>query len=96
MFKHQLWRKLLAITQITRSTETVHISAKARHTSGEKRILITDPDPIRIRIRIRIRNPDRHQNLTICSLAHCQPSLKMLYKSVWKFLRKVANSQTNR
>ena len=28
-----------------------------------------------IQTRIRIHDPDRHQNLTICSLAHCQPSL---------------------
>jgi len=44
----------------------------------------TDPDP------------NRHQNLIICSLAHCQPSLKILRKSVRKFLRKVANRQTDR
>ena len=30
-------------------------------------------------------DPDRHQNLIICSLAHCQPFLKILYKSVRKF-----------
>jgi len=41
-------------------------------------------------------DPDRHQNLTICSVAHCQPSLKISCKFVWKFLRKVANRQTNR
>ena len=52
---------------------------------------------IRIRIRIRICDPDGHQNLTICSLAHCQSSLKISCKSVGKFLRKVANSyMTNR
>jgi len=33
---------------------------------------------------------DRHQNLTGCSLAHCQPSLKISCKSMRKFLRKVA------
>ena len=43
---------------------------------------------------IRIRNLDCHQNLIICSLAHCQPSLKISCKSVRKFLRKVANRQT--
>ena len=47
-------------------------------------------------IRIQIRDPDRHQNLIICSLAHCQPSLKISYKSVWKLLRKVVNRQTDR
>ena len=39
---------------------------------------------------------DRHQNLISCSLAHCQPSLKILWKSVWTFLRKVANKQTGK
>jgi len=41
----------------------------------------------------RIRDPDRHQNL---NKSHCQPSLKILYKSIRKFLRKVANRQTDR
>jgi len=40
-------------------------------------------------------DPDRHQNLTVCSLARCQPSLKISCKSVLKFLRKVAKRQTN-
>ena len=31
------------------------------------------------------RDLDRHQYLIICSLAHCQPSLKISCKSVWKF-----------
>jgi len=38
-------------------------------------------------------DPDRHQNLIICSMAHCQPSRKISRKSVWKFLHKVANGQ---
>jgi len=62
----------------TRSTGTVHTSAKARLT------------------RIRIRDPDSHQNLIICSWAHCQPTLKMSCKSVRKFLRIVDNKQSNR
>jgi len=66
----------------TRSTGTLHTSAKARLTS--------------IAIRIRIRDPDRHQNLNVCSLAHCQPSLKISSKSVRKFLLKAANSETDR
>ena len=45
---------------------------------------------------VAIPDPDRHQNLIICSLAHCQPSLKISCKSVRKFLRKVANKQTER
>ena len=66
----------------TRSTGTVHTSAKVRLTS--------------VTIGIRARDPDRHQNLTMCSLAHCQPSLKISRKSVQTFLRKVANRQTNK
>jgi len=64
----------------TRSTGTVHTSTKAYLAS----------------VAIRIRDPDRHQNLVICSLAHWQPSLKISCKSIWKFLRKVANRQTNK
>jgi len=46
---------------------------------------------------IRVRDPDRHQNLNICSLSHFQPSLKISRKGgARKFLRKVANRQTNR
>ena len=41
-------------------------------------------------------DPDRHQNLVVCSLAHCKPSPKISCKSVRKFLREVANRQTNR
>jgi len=55
----------------TRSTGTVHTSAKARLTN--------------VAIRIRIRDPDHHQNLTVCSLASCQPSLKISCKSVHVF-----------
>jgi len=62
---------------ITRSTVTVHTSAKVRLTS------------VAIRIRIRIAT-------IICSLAHCQRSLKISCKSVWKFLCRVANKQTDR
>jgi len=70
---------------MTRSTGTVHTYAKVRLTS------------VAIRIRIQIRDPDRHQNLILCSSAHCQPSLKISCKSVWQFLRKVSNTnrQTN-
>ena len=70
----------------SKSTGTVHTSAKARLT------LL----PILIRIPIRIRDPDCHQNLIICSLARCQPSLKISCKSVRSFLRKVANRQTDK
>jgi len=66
-----------------RSTGTVHTSAKARLTS------------IAMRIPIGIRDPDRHQNLIICLVAHCLPCLKISCKPVRKFLRKVANRQTD-
>jgi len=39
----------------------VHTSAKVRLTS----------------VVIQIHEPDRHQNVIICSLVHCQPSLKI-------------------
>ena len=66
----------------------MHTSAKAIFNSVAIQIRICIPIP-------KIRDPDRHQNLIICSLAHCQPSLKILCKFVSKFLRKVANRQTN-
>ena len=40
-------------------------------------------------------DPDRHRNLIVCSLTHCQSCVKISCKSVVNFLRKVANSQTN-
>jgi len=66
----------------TRSTGTVYTSTKASLTS--------------VVIRIWIHDPDHHQNLIICSMAHCQPSLKISCKSIQKFLRKVANRQTDK
>ena len=47
-------------------------------------------------IRIEIRDLDRHQNLNVCSMIHCQSSLKISCKSVRKILRKVTNRQTDR
>jgi len=41
-------------------------------------------------------DPDRHQNLIICSLAHCEPFLKISCKSIQKFLCKVANRQIHK
>jgi len=49
------------IATITKSTEAVHTSAKARLT----------------RIHVRICDLDRHQNLSVCSLARCKPSVKI-------------------
>jgi len=63
----------------TRSTGTGHTFTKARLAS----------------VAIWIRDPDLHQNLIICSLAHCQPSLKISCKAVQEYLCKVANRQTN-
>jgi len=72
----------------TSSTGTMRTSAKAR--------LINVAIWIQIRIHIRIPDPDLHQNLIICSLPDCQPLLEISCKSVWKFLRKVANKQTDK
>jgi len=68
--------------QKTRSTGTVHTvtSVKTR---------LTD-------VAMCMRDPDRHQNLLIRSLTHYQPFLKISCKSVRKFLRKVANRQTDK
>jgi len=66
----------------TRSTGTMHTSAKARLIS--------------VTIQIHTHHPDCYQNLIICSLAHCQRSLKISCKSVSKVLRKVANKQTDK
>jgi len=49
-----------------------------------------------VAIRIEICDPDRHQNVIACSMAHCQPSLKISCQSVKKFLCSVSNRQTNR
>ena len=71
------------LKETTRSIGTVDTSAKARLISAA--------------IRIRIPDADRHQNLIVCivcSLAQCQPSLKISCKSVLKFLCKCANRQT--
>jgi len=73
-----------SFTITTRITGTAHTSAKARLTNVA----------IQIRICIQIRDPDRHQNTIICLLAYCQPSLQILCKSVSKFLRNVADRQT--
>ena len=51
-------------------------------------------DTIIIIIQHQYRDPDHHENLIICSLAHCQPSQKLSCKSVQKFLCKVANRET--
>ena len=42
-------------------------------------------------------DPDRHQNLIFCSLAHCQPFLKISCKSVWEFCAKLlTDKQTDK
>ena len=91
----------------TRSTGTVHTSAKAFLThaaiwwiSMSSRFMSINHFPY---LRI-VTNPENNidsyldccQNLIICSLAHCQPSLKISCKSIWKFLHKVANRQTDK
>jgi len=71
--------------KLTRSTGTVHTSAKARLTS------VT----IQIRVLIRIPDPDCHQYLIICSLAHCQSSWKFHGNPFGSFCAKLlTNRQT--
>ena len=41
-------------------------------------------------------DPDRHQNLIVCSLAHYQSSLKISCKSYRKILCKFANRRTDK
>jgi len=77
---------LLHRAAITRSTGTVQTSAKARLTSAA---IWRDERPLTT-FRISHSNesgkqslypdgdPDRHQNLTTCSLAHCRPTLKTI------------------
>ena len=50
---------------------------------------------VAIWICICICGHDRHQNLIISLLAHCQSSPRISCKSVHKFLRQVANRQTD-
>ena len=94
--------KIIMTTCLTRSTGTVHTSTNACLTNVTIRIWIwiriqlSGSGSVTRSVRIGIRDPNRHQSLIICSLAHCQPSLKISCKSVGKFLRKVANRQTNR
>jgi len=70
----------------TRSTGTVHTSAKARLTSVAIRI--------QIRIRIRITVPPECNHLFTGPLPTCPENCSC--KSVRQFLRKVANRQTDR
>jgi len=77
--------KVFLITVDTRSTETLHTSAKAPVTS----VAISVP-PSGESVR------DHHHNCIICSVANCKPSLKILCKSVRKLLRKVADRQIDK
>jgi len=45
----------------------------------------TDPDCIRILICIQIHDSDCHQNLIVCSFAHCQPSRKFHVNLLGRF-----------
>jgi len=71
------------VVDITRSTGTGHTSAKARLKS------------VTIRIRVLWYWSGSPPKLNHLFTGHCQPSLKILCKSVWKFLHKVPNGQTN-
>ena len=90
----------------TRSTGTVQTSAKARLTSAAIWLIsvnecplatfrISQYGPVRKTILLSLY-PDRYQNVIVCSLANCQSTLKIWCTSFWKFLRKVANKQTDR
>jgi len=92
---------------VTRSTRTVHTSAKGLlvHT-----LLCSVTQRIRLMLLSVSPNsdesgrqslypdgdPDHYRNLISCSLAHCQPSLKLSCKSLQTFLRKVGKRQTDR
>jgi len=97
------------MTMTNRSIGTVHTSTKARLTSeARQRISMSsrfrsvnhsvshNGDKSGKQSLYSDGDPDRHRNLSICSLAHSQTSVKISCKSVWKFLRKAeaANRQT--
>ena len=105
-------RKVVQTVVRTRSTGTVHTSAKARFTSvaisvppsGES---VRDLGPLPLSVSPNSDksrkhslytdgDSDRHQHLIAYSLAHCQPFLKISCKSVWKLVRKIANRQTKK
>jgi len=73
-----------AILRISMNECSQPVSVSPNSDESRKQSLYSDSDP------------DRHQNLTTCSMASYQPFLKISCKSVGKFLRKVANKQTNR
>jgi len=83
--------KVLRNHQLNSRQTRIQLEALEQCIPPPRHVLITS-----VAIRIRIPDPDRHQNLIIWSLAHCQPSLKISCKSVRKFLRKVANRQTDK
>jgi len=85
----------------------VQTSAKARLTSAAIWRISMDECPLTISVSPNSDesgkqslypdgDPHCHQNLMTCSLAHSQPFLNNSCKSVRKFLRKVANGQTDR
>jgi len=82
--------------QCTRITGTEHTSAKARLTSAaiwqisdmsvnHARSVSPNSDKSEKQYLYPDGDTDRHQNLTVCSVAQCQPSFKDSYKSVRKF-----------
>jgi len=62
----------------------IPLSLSAKSDESGKQFLYSDGDR------------DHRQSLIVCSLAHCQPSLKFSCKSVRKFLCNVANKQTDK
>ena len=80
MQRLQLPRQSSPVHHTTRSTGTVHTSTKVHLTS----------------IAIRIRGPDRHQNLIICSFAHCQPSRKFPANPLSFYTKLLTDRQTDK
>jgi len=72
-------------TATSRSGWLIPLSVSPNTNSDESRKQSLHPDG----------DLDHRQNLIICSLAHYQHSLQISYESVPKFLRKVANRQTD-
>ena len=99
--------RAMLLVIITRRTVAVHTSAKARLTSAAIRRISMNECPLTVSVSPNSdesgkQSPypdgdtDRHQNLTMCSLAHCQPSLKFHANLFGSFCAKLlTNRQTS-
>jgi len=84
MMEKGAWGKTAGLNQVAQHQFCRKLEALGQCIAPSYQYRDTNPDP------------DHHQNLIICSLSHCQPSLKISCKSVWTFLREVANRQTDK